>query len=146
MKTCIQRGDAPHSASASSVQTEPWLRQNAVPAAVAARAVQRSPSGQKRPDRPVGPTMTGMLSRFPKSSIERSRLAAPFSGCGKSSMSSKADSLRRSVRSSSAAPSAKSNTMRGRRRWARRRISAMLKPRRFRSAVSIAARRSAGRS
>ena len=40
--------------------------------------------------------------------------AAPFSGCGSSWMSSKAASLRRSVRSSSAPPSAKSKTGRGR--------------------------------
>jgi hypothetical protein len=79
----------------------------------AALAVQRSPSGQNRPESPVGPTMTGRLSLLPKSSIERSRPAAPFSGRGRSAMPSKAVSLRLSVVSSSAPPSAKSNTARG---------------------------------
>ena len=36
-------------ANCSSLQTEPWLRQKAVPAAAAARAAQRSPSGQNSP-------------------------------------------------------------------------------------------------
>jgi len=45
-----------------------------------------------------------------KGSTERSRLAAPLKGCGNSSTSSNAASLRRSVVSSSAAPSVKSKT------------------------------------
>ena len=46
-----------------------------MPAAAAARAAQRSPSGQNRPARPVGPTMTGSDRRRPNRATERSRVA-----------------------------------------------------------------------
>src|SRR4026208_1482997 len=52
MKTCIQRGAAPVAASSSSVQTEPWLRQKAVPAARGPRAARAAPP-------PAGPEQTG---------------------------------------------------------------------------------------
>ena len=81
----------PVAASSSSVQTEAWLRQKAVPAAAAARAAQISPFGQNSPERPVGPIITGSASVLPKSSTERSRSAAPRSGCGTSCRWSKAD-------------------------------------------------------
>ena len=68
---------------------KPWLRQNAVPAAVAARALQSSPPGQSSPASPVGPTMTGIDSVLPNSSMDRSRVSAPCSGRGRSWMSSK---------------------------------------------------------
>jgi hypothetical protein len=45
MKICIQRGAAPVAASSSIVQTEAWLRQYAVPAALAARAAAILPPG-----------------------------------------------------------------------------------------------------
>ena len=81
-----------------------------MPAAAAARAAQRSPSGQKRPARPVGPIITGSDRRLPNRSTDRSRVAAPSSGCGRRAIGSKAASLRRRVTSSSAPPSAKSKT------------------------------------
>ena len=49
MKTCIQRGAAPVAASSSSVQTEPWLRQKAVPAA---RRGARAAALAVRPEQP----------------------------------------------------------------------------------------------
>src|SRR5258707_365098 len=94
MKTCIQRGVTLVAANSSMVHTEPWLRQNPVPAAAAARAAARSPSGQNNPLSPVGPIITGRPSRRPKSSIARSRSAAPSSGRGTRSTEAKAASLR----------------------------------------------------
>ena len=52
-----------------------------------------SPIGQNRPARPVGPIMTGMEIRRPKSSRLRSRSAARLSGRGRSVMPSNACSF-----------------------------------------------------
>ena len=72
----------------SMVQTDPWLRQNASCRTLwrPSRSI-RSASGHNNPDNPVGPTMTGIESVLPKSSIERSRVAAPRPGRGRSWMS-----------------------------------------------------------
>ena len=97
-----------------------------MPAACAARALANSPFGQNRPASPVGPITKGMLSRLPNRSIDRSRVAAPLSGIGNNSISPNTASLRRSVRSSSAPPSAKSKIGFGNAARASSRIAAML--------------------
>jgi hypothetical protein len=85
-----------------------------VPAAAAARAAATSPRGQTMPESPVGPTITGVARRSPNSTVDWSRESA------------NAVSLRSRVISSSAPPSQKSNTIRGRRCLASRRSAAML--------------------
>jgi hypothetical protein len=105
---------------------EPWLMVYTVLAAWAACAAAASPRGHSIPAIPVGPMMTGKPRRSPNSWTDVSRSPAPLSGRGSRDSSPNASSLRRSVRSCSAAPSTKSNTMRGSVRRASARVAATL--------------------
>ena len=70
--------------------------------------------------------MTGDWSLAPKSSTDWSRVGAPSSSFGASSISASAASLRRMVISSPAAPSTMSNSIRGSRLAASARSAATL--------------------
>ena len=84
-----------------------------MPAALAARWVSISPSGQSIPASPVGPISAGSASFLPNSSMERSTDVTPLSGRGTRHFSANAASLRDNVTSSSAPPSTKSKIGRG---------------------------------
>ena len=96
------------------------------------RAPRRiSPSGQKSPERPVGPIEHRQCARPCRRARSKDRArGAPRKGRGKRPNAENAVSLRRSVRSSSAPPSAKSKIGRGRTLRAVARKAAMLWARR----------------
>jgi hypothetical protein len=96
-----------------------------MPAAAAARASIRSASWRPAPIAPVGAIAIGRFERLPKISTPVSGACTSTSTRGSSRTRSKAARLPRSVVSSSAPPSKKSNTERGRRACAMRRKSSM---------------------
>ncbi len=104
-----------------------------IPAAAAARATPTSANGQPNPMPPVGPTAMGRLARAPRIAAEVSMCSTPVSIFGAMRTRSKAARFSRSVISSSAAPSKKSNIARGRRRFAIPRKSSMFQARRTRA-------------